>query len=144
MSAEADAQLDVGNDMQMCLVVTDIENSTRLSVVNPQACAASQDKHDAIMMDLIQQFHGTELLREGDSFRVAFKHVTHAIQFCLKVLLPHHSSVPVLSFGALACCNCCHLHTAYTAYNVPSIWNAFELCMGSAVAVSLAGREMDQ
>lgn len=89
VNADKEVQLDVANDMQMCLVVTDIENSTHLSVVNPMACAASQDKHDAIMMDLIQQYHGTELLREGDSFRVAFKQVTHAIQFCLKVLLLH-------------------------------------------------------
>lgn len=95
--AETDVQLNVGSDSAMCLVVTDIENSTRLSVVNPHACAASQDKHDAIMMDLIQQFHGTELLREGDSFRVAFKHVTYAVQFCLKVL-------PCLSFLTLAFC----------------------------------------
>ena len=89
--AGAREQLDVGSDAEMCLVVTDIENSTRLSVVNPYACAASQDKHDAIMMDVIQQCHGTELLREGDSFRVAFKQVAHAVQFCLQVTLLHHS-----------------------------------------------------
>jgi class 3 adenylate cyclase len=71
----------------MCLVVSDIEDSTRLSVINPHACAACQDKHDAIMMELIQQCHGSELLREGDSFRVAFKHVTSAVLFCLKVSL---------------------------------------------------------
>jgi class 3 adenylate cyclase len=99
LTAETDVSLDVGADMQMCLVVTDIENSTRLSVINPRACAASQDKHDAIMMDLITQFNGTELLREGDSFRVAFKHVKHAIQFCLKVpLLPHFCASMLLYF----------------------------------------------
>lgn len=96
MNADTEVQLDVGIDTEMCLVVTDIENSTRLSVVNPHACAASQDKHDAIMLDLLQQCHGTELLREGDSFRVAFKHVSHAVQFCLKVPLMHQHALHAL------------------------------------------------
>jgi class 3 adenylate cyclase len=69
----------------MCLVVTDIENSTMLSVFDPHACAMSQDIHDTIMLELIRQYQGVELLREGDSFRVAFHHVHHAVLFCLKV-----------------------------------------------------------
>jgi hypothetical protein len=69
----------------MCLVVTDIENSTRLSVENPKACAVSQDIHDALLMELVQSCQGVELLREGDSFRVAFRHAHQAVLFCLRV-----------------------------------------------------------
>jgi len=69
----------------MCLVVSDMENSTLLSVESPAAFAASQEVHDALMMELIQQCNGVELLREGDSFRVAFKSAEKAVAFCLKV-----------------------------------------------------------
>lgn len=70
----------------MCLVVSDMENSTLLSEESPAAFAASQEIHDALMMELIQQCSGVELMREGDSFRVAFKAAEQAIAFCLKVV----------------------------------------------------------
>lgn len=78
--------VDLRTDVEMAIVVSDIENSTMLSVDNPSACAQAQDIHDHIMMELITQCQGLELLREGDSFRVAFKHVHQAVLFCLKVL----------------------------------------------------------
>ena len=69
----------------MCLVVTDIESSTLLSVESPEGCATGQDMHDAALMEAARACRGVELLREGDSFRVAFKHAHHAVLFCLRV-----------------------------------------------------------
>ena len=76
--------VDLRNDGAMAIVVTDIQSSTSLSVDDPVACAQAQDIHDNIIMELIGQCHGLELLREGDSFRVAFRHVHQAVAFCLK------------------------------------------------------------
>eukprot|EP00892_Ulva_mutabilis_P010800 jgi/Ulvmu1/8092/UM004_0331.1 len=100
MKPESVDCVDLCKDSEMCLVVSDMENSTLLSVQNPEAFAASQDIHDAIMVELIQHFCGVELLREGDSFRVAFKRPDEAIAFCLKVqfrLLETAWSTSVLS-----------------------------------------------
>lgn len=71
----------------MCLVVTDIEASTALSVESPAGCATGQDIHDALVMEVAQSCRGVELLREGDSFRVAFRHAHQAVLFCLRVRL---------------------------------------------------------
>lgn len=94
VTAERAATVDLSKDSEMCLVVSDMENSTLLSVENPAAFAASQDIHDAVMVELIQQFYGLELLREGDSFRVAFKRPEEAVAFCLKVGSPKHVTCP--------------------------------------------------
>lgn len=109
LHAESVPTVDLAKDSEMCLVVSDMENSTLLSVENPTAFAASQDIHDAIMMELIQQCYGLELLREGDSFRVAFKCSEQAIAFCLKVCFPRsrapqmHKVLSVLHKSVLSC-----------------------------------------
>ena len=90
--AEPDDNLDLVNASAMCLVVSDIENSTMLSTASAAACATAQDIHDAIMLELIRECHGVELLREGDSFRVAFRRVHTAVHFCVKVHLSYNLS----------------------------------------------------
>lgn len=66
-------------------VVTDVEGSTRLWDLYPDAMNEDLAKHDKLVRDAIYLFYGYEVLTEGDAFKVAFHTPEQAIQFCVYV-----------------------------------------------------------
>eukprot|EP00240_Pyramimonas_obovata_P000193 CAMPEP_0118928276 /NCGR_PEP_ID=MMETSP1169-20130426/5554_1 /TAXON_ID=36882 /ORGANISM="Pyramimonas obovata, Strain CCMP722" /LENGTH=2032 /DNA_ID=CAMNT_0006870203 /DNA_START=97 /DNA_END=6195 /DNA_ORIENTATION=- len=74
------------------IVVTDIEGSTSLWDQYPQDMHAALGLHDALMRRTIPEFHGFELLTEGDSFHVAFHKAQDAVRWCVAVQLRLHAT----------------------------------------------------
>ena len=67
------------------IVFTDIQSSTSLWARLPATMATAVDDHHDIIRLLIKRFNGYEVKTIGDSFMVAFKSPTSALEFALAI-----------------------------------------------------------
>lgn len=58
------------NGVQLAVVVTDVQNSTKLWESHPHEMRHALDMHDTLLRSEIARQGGYELLTEGDSFQV--------------------------------------------------------------------------
>ncbi|KAJ9461723.1 Adenylate cyclase [Diplonema papillatum] len=72
---------------RVCLVFTDVQNSTHLWEVEETCMARALDLHNALLREEIQRFSGYEVKTEGDAFMVSFSSAVDAVNWCLKVQL---------------------------------------------------------
>uniref|UniRef100_A0A061RZV5 Adenylate cyclase n=1 Tax=Tetraselmis sp. GSL018 TaxID=582737 RepID=A0A061RZV5_9CHLO len=67
------------------IVVTDIEDSTRLWAMFPAAMVRAQELHDKCLRHCLKACQGYEVCTEGDSFTVAFHDPDEAVEWCCMV-----------------------------------------------------------
>ncbi|CAG9461611.1 unnamed protein product [Pedinophyceae sp. YPF-701] len=70
---------------EVTLVLTDVEDSTKLWEDMPEVMAAANAMHDAIMRRNLGRWFGYEVTTEGDSFLLAFHEPADAVGWCLSV-----------------------------------------------------------
>ena len=63
------------------VVFTDIESSTPLWALEPEAMSAALERHHEMIRELIDEYHGYEVKTIGDSFMVAFTTARQAVVF---------------------------------------------------------------
>lgn len=111
----------------VAFVFTDVENSTKLWELAPEAMNVALEKHDELLRMLLKLFNGYEVKTEGDAFMVAFHTAVDALLWCLSVqrglldldwpddlvALPYASTVP-----------------APTGSQVPIIFSGIRIRMG--------------
>uniref|UniRef100_A0A061RJW5 Adenylate cyclase n=1 Tax=Tetraselmis sp. GSL018 TaxID=582737 RepID=A0A061RJW5_9CHLO len=67
------------------IVVTDIEDSTRLWAMFPAAMVKAHELHDKCLRQCIKDCQGYEVCTEGDSFTIAFHDPDEAVEWCCMV-----------------------------------------------------------
>lgn len=70
-------------DGDMCMVSTDVQDSTALWEWNEEVMKASVEMHFVLLRDNIKRFNGYECMDEGDSLTIAFHNSFEAIKFCM-------------------------------------------------------------
>lgn len=79
--------MDIGESLEVSLVVTDVKGSSSLWEWQAVAMDVATEIHDKLMRRLIPKFCGYEVTTEGDSFTIAFHDPLDAIQYCLAAQL---------------------------------------------------------
>src|SRR5690606_3378046 len=69
----------------VCIIFTDVQDSTRLWESNISAMAESIKIHNDIIRKLLRQYEGNEVKTEGDAFMCAFSDTRKAVEFSLQV-----------------------------------------------------------
>jgi class 3 adenylate cyclase len=72
---------------EICLVFTDVQDSTKLWEVYQNSMEKALFLHDDIMRNLIDQNNGFEVKTEGDAFMVAFKEPIDALKWAMQAQL---------------------------------------------------------
>eukprot|EP00892_Ulva_mutabilis_P007916 jgi/Ulvmu1/5497/UM023_0033.1 len=67
------------------LVITDIQSSSKLWELMPDAFYADQKEHDRLLRHMMLLYNGREVCTEGDSFQVVFRDATDALRWCVAV-----------------------------------------------------------
>eukprot|EP00163_Fabomonas_tropica_P001243 TRINITY_DN1094_c0_g2_i1.p1 TRINITY_DN1094_c0_g2~~TRINITY_DN1094_c0_g2_i1.p1 ORF type:complete len:2257 (+),score=384.66 TRINITY_DN1094_c0_g2_i1:614-7384(+) len=70
---------------RVCLVFTDVQDSTSLWDANPDVMGAALDVHNSLMRTFITRYRGYEVKTEGDAFMIAFSDPIDALQWCLDI-----------------------------------------------------------
>ena len=69
----------------IAIVFTDIQSSTQLWEASPTGMKSGLQLHNTVMRSVIEETGGYEVKTIGDAFMVAFREVTNAVNFALKV-----------------------------------------------------------
>jgi len=75
----------VDPEQSVAIVVTDVEDSTRLWAMFPAVMVKAQELHDKCLRQCIKACQGYEVCTEGDSFTVAFHDPDEAVEWCCMV-----------------------------------------------------------